>query len=281
MAGGLLRPVGSPESGLIGSLLYPLRGAEAVAIAVVMGSILWGFTILLPEYCLAIWADANSLGTPSMGMLVVLISAIPAILLLPLFLIYLLQYLGRVLVSSARGDLVPPRMPDRNFDGFFHGLSPWVIWLVLGVSVGLLPFTLLIALGDRSLSDRPIAAVSLLILGAAYALVALMLSFLHDRPLACAPPGVLSALLHHGGTLMPALLKASALLGLGAVSFVLLRSLRTSQYWIYLISALGWWVLSVWLAIVVMRLLGVHYVRNQATLKWHGKDPRWGIRWRL
>ena len=169
LAGGLLRPLGSPESGLIGSLLYPLRGAEAVAIAVVMGSIFWGFTILLPEYCLAIWADANSLGTPSMGMLVVLISAIPALLLLPLFVIYLLQYLGRVLVSNARGDLVPPRMPDRNFDGIFHGLSPWLIWLVLGVSVGLLPFALLISLGDRSLSDRPIAAVSLLILGAAYA----------------------------------------------------------------------------------------------------------------
>ena len=107
-------------------MLYPLRGAETLAMVTVMGTTFWGFTILVPEYCLGVWADASAMGTPSMGMLVILISALPALLLLPLIVIYMMQYLGRVLVSSAMGDTVPPRTPDRNFDGLFSGLSPWL-----------------------------------------------------------------------------------------------------------------------------------------------------------
>ena len=100
MADGFLRPLQHPESRVLVSLLYPLRGAEALAMVAVMGVAFWGFTILVPEYCLSVWADASTLGTPSMGMLVILISALPALLLFPLIVIYLLQYLGRVLVSA-------------------------------------------------------------------------------------------------------------------------------------------------------------------------------------
>ena len=121
----------------------------------VMGTTFWGFTILVPEYCLGVWADASAMGTPSMGMLVILISAIPALLLLPLVVIYLLQYLGRVLVSSAMGDTVPPRTPDRNFDGLFSGLSPWLIWLVFGGLLGLSPLVLL-GLPRKTADDRQV-----------------------------------------------------------------------------------------------------------------------------
>ena len=54
-------PLETPEAGLIGSLLYPLRGAEGVAMASSLGIVFWGATVLVPEYCLAIWSDANTL----------------------------------------------------------------------------------------------------------------------------------------------------------------------------------------------------------------------------
>ncbi|MGC8638751.1 MAG: hypothetical protein ACP5XB_02600 [Isosphaeraceae bacterium] len=252
-----------------------------MAMASALGTILWGATVLVPEYCLAIWADANTLGTPSLGVLIILISAIPAFLLLPLFVIYLLQYLGRVLVSSARGDCLPPRLPDRNFEGFFHGLSPWLIWLVLGAAVGLLPCAVLFSTGDQPFSSRPFLAWSLVLLGMPYALAALMLSFLHDRPMACAPTGVLMALPRHGGALLPTLVLATFLLGMAGALCLGLFALRDRFVWVYLIMALPWWILAVWIAIVTMRLLGLNYYRYADTLKWHGKHPRWGVRWKL
>ena len=30
-------------------------------------------------------------------------------------------------------------MPDRNFDGFLNGLSPWFLWIILGLGLGLVP----------------------------------------------------------------------------------------------------------------------------------------------
>ena len=83
--------------------------------------------------------DADSMGVPTIGHFIALISILPVVILFPLAIFYWLQYLGRVLVSSAMGETSPPRTPDRNFDGFFNGISPWLIWLVLGVFVGVLP----------------------------------------------------------------------------------------------------------------------------------------------
>jgi len=127
MADGFLPPLNHPETRALVSILYPLRSAEAMAMVVIPAIVFWVFTILVPEYCLGLWADANMMGTPSMGMLVILISSLPVAFLLPLIAVYMLQYLGRVLVSSAMGDTVPPRTPDRNFEGFFRGLGPWFI----------------------------------------------------------------------------------------------------------------------------------------------------------
>ena len=101
-----------------------------------LGVVFWVFGILVPEYCLTLMGDADSMGTPPMGKLIAIISSLPVVFLSPFALVYWLQYLGRVLVSSAMGETRPPRSPDRNFDGFFNGLSPWLIWLILGVSVG-------------------------------------------------------------------------------------------------------------------------------------------------
>jgi len=281
MADGLLPLLSHPETSVLALILYPLRGAETLAMVAVMGVTLWGFATLVPEYCLGVWADASTLGTPSMGMLVILISAIPALLLLPLIVIYMLQYLGRVLVSSAMGDTSPPRTPDRNFDGLFSGLYPWLTWLIFGGLISLFPLALLAFLEDQPILEKPLLVVGLMTLGLPYAMTSLMMSFLHDHPLAAAPPGVICALLRHGRSFFPTLFQSSALVALGGGAFALTLALRTSHFWLYLALMLGCWELAVWIAIVTMRVLGLHYHRHRAQLDWQRADPRWGVSWRL
>jgi hypothetical protein len=281
VAGELLPVLRHPETSILASMLYPLRGAETLAMVAVMSVIFWGFTILVPEYCMGIWADASTLGTPSMGMLVILISALPVLLLLPLVIIYLLQYLGRVLVSSAMGDIVPPRTPDRNFDGLFSGLSPWLTWLVLGGLISLSPLALFAFLEDQPILEKPLLIIGLVMLGLPYALTSLMLAFLNDRPSAAAPHGVLFAWLRHGRLFFPVLLQSSAIIAMSCMAFVLSLMLRLGHFWLYLAMALGCWGLAIWMAIVLMRVLGLHYHRHFDSLKWQRADPRWGVRWRL
>jgi hypothetical protein len=247
----------------------------------IMGTAFWGFTILVPEYCLSVWDDANALGTPSVGRLVILISAIPGLFLFPLILIYMLQYLGRVLVSSAMGDTVPPRTPDRNFDGFLTGLYPWLIWLALGAFVGLFPLLFAVLFVDQAILGNPVSTVGLVLLGLPYAEVALMMSFLHERPLAVTPWRVVGALLRHGGSFLPTVLKVTASLGLATVIFALVLTLRASHFWLYILAGLGCWTMALWIAIVAMRIMGVHYFYHKESLAWNPERPRWGVAWRL
>jgi len=266
MADGFLPPLNHPEARAAVSMLYPLRSAEAMAMVVIPAFVFWIFTILVPEYCLGLWADAQMMGTPSMGLLVILISALPVAFLLPLVVGYMLQYLGRVLVSSAAGDTVPPRTPDRNFDGFFRGLGPWFIWLVLGAGVGFLPLALYAFFENRSVSNEPLLMLVLVMGGLLYAQVALLMTFLHHRPLAATPLKVIGAILRHGGSLLPPLLKVSVILASGAAAFLLILPLRASHYWLYLLMALGCWDLAIWAAVVTMRILGLHGFHHQDSL---------------
>ena len=133
---GLLPALERPETNWFASVSYPLRGADSLGVVATTSVVFWLFIVLVPEYCLSLVGDAESMGMPTIGHLIALISVLPFALLFPLVIFYWLQYLGRVLVSSAMGETRPPRSPDRNFDGFFSGMSPWLVWLVLGVSVG-------------------------------------------------------------------------------------------------------------------------------------------------
>jgi hypothetical protein len=198
------------------------------------------------------------LGTPEMGMLIILISALPVVFLFPLFAIYLLQYLRRVLHSSAMGDTVPPRTPDRNFEGFFRGLGSWFAWLVLGAGIGFFPLAVCVSFLSQTTSTAIAQEVLLLICGLCYAQVALLLTFSHDRPLAANPLRVVGTLLQHIGSLSPVLLQTSVIVGVGIASFILLLPLRSGYYWLYLVMALGCWALAIWAALVTMRILGLY-----------------------
>ncbi len=281
MADGLLPVLRRPETNWFASFLYPLRSIECLSVIAILSVVFWVFINLVPEYCLAVMGDADSMGVPTLGKFIALISILPALFLLPLGLFYWLQYLGRVLVSSAVGDTTPPRTPDRNFDGFFSGLSPWFVWLGLGASVGLLP---LLTYGVFQTSteawSRPLALM-LFLLGFPYILMALLISFLHDHALAAKPFNVIGAMFRVGSSFL--LLCAFALWTVGlsqaAVSLALL--LRPGHFWTYLLTCLVAWVAVEWCSIVLMRVLGNYYYQRRELLGWHHERPRWGVAWKL
>jgi hypothetical protein len=280
MADGLLPALSESESVWFLSFLYPLRGADSLGMIAFLAGVFWVLATLIPEYCLTALGDTDEMGVPSVGRLIVLISALPAVILLPLIGIYWLQYLGRILVSSAMGETTPPRPPDRNFDGFLSGLSPWFVWLVLGLGVGLLPTAWITFSGDADAS-RPWIALALLSVELPYILAALMLAFLHDDPLAAKPWGVVAGLFRLGGSfwVLSALIAASLGFALATVEIALL--VRPHAFWLYLLLCLGCWVVFHWTIVVVMRLLGTYYFHHKDALQWHREHPRWGVAWRL
>lgn len=281
MADGLLPNLEQPESWWLPSVLYPLRGAECMGLMALLGTAFWILTVLVPEYCLTLMADADSLGAMPMGYLVSLITSLPAIILIPPAIFYVLQYLGRVLVSSAMGETIPPRSPDRNFDGFLSGLSPWFVWVMMGVTVSLLPFVSYSLAQGRSVTANPIVPIGLLALGVPYALMALMISFLHDDATAAKPSVVITALLRLIGSFWGICLVVMAGVGLGVGFFALAYLLRANHFWLYVFACLACWMAALWIMIVVMRLLGMYYYRHKDVLRWHRERPRWGVAWKL
>jgi hypothetical protein len=281
MSDGLLPLQQEPESSWLTSFLYPLRGAESMGMLAAIGVLAWALTVLVPEYCLQAMADTEAMGASLLGLFFVWIAVLPTFFLGPLVLAFWLQYLGRILVSSAMGECAPPRSPDRNFDGFLHGLSPWLIWLVLGLGVGLIPAMLWAFPGGRFTGDLPWQSLALAAVALPYILAALMLSFLHDDAMAAMPWGVLLGLVRLGlSFLILSGLIASAL-GLVAECFVLALTIRAHAFWPYLPIALVCWILFLWCQMAIVRLLGLHYFRHKDSLRWHRAHPRWGVAWRL
>jgi hypothetical protein len=281
MADGFLPVLDRPETGWFASILYPLRGAETLGVIAITSAVLWLFAVLVPEYCLTLISDAESMGARIIGHFIALVSILPVVILFPLALSYWLQYLGRVLVSSAMGETSPPRAPDRNFDGFLNGLSPWLIWLCLGVFVGLIPLLAYAWSLSTWAEGSLFFALALGLLGFPYMLMALMMSFLHDDTFAASPLAVIFAILQLAGSFGKLCFFLAGTLALGVGCFVLALLLRPSFFWLYVLVCFACWIILQWIAIVDMRILGLFYYHNKHVLKWHAKRPRWGVAWRL
>jgi hypothetical protein len=192
--------------------------------------------------------------------------------------VYALQYHGRVLVSGAMGEVVPPRPPDRNFDGLLNGIGPWVVWLTCGATIGFGP--LASYLFSRGWGDpvNPLFVAILASVGLPYALMSLMMAFLHEQGMP-RPFAVVGALMR----LNVAFLGISAIIGgLGLIvwgTFAAVLMLREGHYWTYILAMLAAECLAQWMAIVAMRVLGVFYHHHASILRWHREKPWWGMTW--
>lgn len=258
-------------------LLYPSRGAEGLAMVATMGVAGWVTGTLAPEYCLAILDDGEQMGVPSLGRLIALISALPVVMLSPLAVVYALQYLARVLVASSDGERPPPRPPDRNADGLLDGVGSWLLWIVLGAGVGLLPLiTYLVAVGSSGESGpwNLGVAAALGLVGLPYALMALMMTFLHDDALAARPWAVLGAIARLGPSFLGLSLTVAALFAVVGIAFAVTLALRERVFVVYLLASLACWLLAAWLSIVAMHTLGAYHAPRKDRLKWRRERPR-------
>jgi hypothetical protein len=280
-AGGILPALDRPETSVLASILYPLRSDDSLAVIASLTVILWLFTILVPEYCIGLMGDADDMGTPTLGKLIALVSILPVAFLLPFTMIYWLQYLGRVVVSSGMGEAVAPRTPDRNFDGFFNGLSPWIIWLFLGLAVGMLPAAVYRLASNAESAGSLIFALGLVFVCMPYILMALLMTFLHDDQFAARPSAVVTALIQLGARFIMLTIFLGFLLAAAAGAFVLAYLLRSGHFVMYLLACVGSWTIGIWVSIVVMRVLGNYYYRHRQALGWNRERPRWGVVWRL
>lgn len=260
-----------PEPWFPPPLLFPTRGMEGLAITVAVGSMLWLMATLVPEYCLALIADADGLGALPMGYLVSLVTSMPVLFFSPLVATYWFQYLGRVLVSASEGGRFPPRLPDRNVDGLTGGMASWAIWIVLGLSVGSLPA----AIGHASRPGDIGLAVGLGLLGLPYALMALLLTFLHEDDLAASPWRVAANLRRVGPSFLILSGSTAFTLGAAALAFAGIFQLRVGHFAWYIAGSLGCWLLLVWMTLVAMHTLGSYFYARRDRLKWRRPRPWW------
>jgi hypothetical protein len=226
-------------------------------------------------------ADGEKLGAELMGRLIVMLSALPFVIMVPLVLFYWFLYLGRVLVASADGDNRPPRPPDRNFEGFLTGILPWLIWLFLGVGVGFLPLAAYLAAVSQGAPWSPGAAVALGLCGFPYALMALLLTFLHDDSLAANPWAVLANIARLFPSFSVLCLTTLPTLALAPGAFVCALAMRNRYFYVYIIASLGCWMLLVWCSLVAMHTLGSYCALRKDRLNWQRKWVTWGAEWKL
>jgi hypothetical protein len=247
-------------------VLFPTRGAEGLMMVASLGLSFWVLTVLVPELCLEFVNSASFFGAAMMGYLIALVAALPSLAFTPVAIVYALQYHGRVLVSGAMGEVVPPRPPDRNFDGLWNGIGPWVVWLTCGATIGFGP--LACYLFSRGWGDpvNPLFVMILASVGLPYALMSLMMAFLHEQGMP-RPFAVVGALLR----LNVAFLGISAIVGgLGMIvwgTFAAVLAMLAAE------------CLAQWMAIVAMRVLGVFYHHHASILRWHREKPWWGMTW--
>ena len=268
-------PSRSVEPWWLPDLLFPLRGAEGLMIVLMLGLAGWVAGTLIPELCLGFVADASKMDATPMGWLVSLIAGLPALALGLFAVAYALQYLGRVVISAAIGEVVPPRPPDRNFDGLSEGLGPWLVWLACGASVGLGPLAIYMALRGEGGANGLVVGL-LLVVGLPYALMSLLMTLMHDGGWP-RPGGVVAALARFPVGFLGVVAVEAVLGGVVVGAFAALLALRERSFWAYLPLMLPCWCLAQWSAIVGMRALGVFYHHHAATLRWHREKPWWCV----
>jgi hypothetical protein len=268
---GLVQPPARPERTLRESLLYPLWGSTGVVSLVVLPPLLW---ITSTPVVGGVQAVRTFQGAP-LG-LVGLMMLIPGLVGLFAVLGFTLLFLGKVLASSALGEVHNPRWPDWEMSAIWFGLGRWLWAALVGLIVGGVPAVFYwIYCGDVDLFDAMILA-ELAAVGAVYALMALLASVLHEDLLAANPVTVVGAITRLGWSYARPCLVCGAV---AVVSGTLLGAsfevsdnppLSAFLFWLF-------WLVALYGSMVVLRVLGLFYWRNARALGWFRGRTGWGV----
>ena len=128
--------------------------------------------------------------------------------------------------------------------------------------------------GDIDLFDAVILA-ELAAVGSVYALMALMASILHEDLRAANPITVFSAIFKLGwGYARPCLVCGAAVM---AALTLFLGAYEASGAALSAFLMFVFWVVALYLAMVVLRVLGLYYHKNARVLGWFRDRSRWGV----
>jgi hypothetical protein len=265
----LIRPPERLERRLRESLVYPFWGETGIALLAVMPPFLWLTSLPTISMVAVLLAEGLSDST-RLG--VVFLS--PIALGFGLVVSFTLLYLGRVLVSSALGEVDHPRWPSWDLHEMFRGITRWFWAAVAGIGIGFVPAVAYwIACGDLDPLDI-VVLVELLAMGAVYAQMALLASILHDDPLGANPVTVVQGIFRIGWSYARSCLVSGAALALAIAAFVVV--FRISQPFLAALGLWAFWVLALYLAMVALRVLGLCYHERCRALGWFRERPRWG-----
>lgn len=261
------------DDGLRSCLLYPISDGSGVALLVVLPPIMWLMSVPVFDilrYLFPVDRTFNPIA------LVIVPLTLPLLIGFVLFFGYILLFLGRVLVASAMGDAEHPRWPPWDRLEILEGLGRWTWALLFGVGIGGFPVLIYWKnCGDLDLIDW-IVLTELVAVGVAYAQMALAAALLHDSIAAANPVTVVQAIGRIGWAyLRPALLGGVAVMLAGGLLWVVLTQIPAITAAAFGLWA--YWVAFLYLATVLMRVVGLTYYRHRLALGWYRTArPRWG-----
>jgi hypothetical protein len=258
--------------GLGECLAYPLTDGPGVGLLVFLPPLL--LFLSLPIFDVIAILEPLSRGDWALGLLA-LPFFLPLLFTFSLVFGYGLLFFGHMFVASALGEPDHPRWPDWDRQEISQGLGRWIWAGIFGLALGGFPVVVYwLNCGDIDWFDRVIFA-DLVILGVGYALMALAASLLHDSLAMANPITVLPAIAHVGWDyVMPCLTGGiSLMLAAGALWCVLFQivsmKLAVAALW-------GFWVLVLYEAMVVLRMVGLTYHAHAQELVWFTGRPKWG-----
>ncbi len=254
-ADGLVKVPSSPERSVVGSFDYPFRNASGLGLLAMTPPLLWFGTV--PLFILLPMALSGSAVT-----LLAMILLLPQLVILFFALGHVLLFLGDVVVTSCLGEVTLPRQASWSPSDILRGWLRWAWALVVGGAMGGMPAILYwVECGDVDWFDR-IVLIDLILPGLAYAQTALVLTLIQDSPWSAANPiVVLRAIWSAGwGYCWPSVVSGVALL---VVTALWKGCLDLANPVIQAVVFWAWWVITLYLAMVALRSLGLFCFRTR------------------
>jgi hypothetical protein len=245
------------------SFRYPLVDGPGIALMVFLPPFL--AIMALPVFDMMVHIKPENALNP-VHLLIVPFS-LPLVVSFTLTAGYVLIFLGRILSASASGQDDHPRFPIWDRVEILEEIARWSWAAMMGLAVGGLP-AFAYARYREDLGWLDLALLSTFaVAGMAYAQMALMTALLHESLAAANPITVLRSIARIGrGYVAPCLVSTlTVFLALAGWTMVLLHSPSPTMG---LLGLWGCWVFTLYAAMMISRLLGTLYYKNESRLGW-------------
>ena len=245
------------------ALRYPVIDGPGIALMVLLPPFLSIMT--LPSFDMIVHFKPGNVLSPFH--LIMIPFALPLVFCSTLTIGYALIFLGRILVAAASGQDDHPRLPIWDRVEILEELVRWTWAGLLGLAIGGLPaLSYWKHCGPVEWYDL-VVFVALALVGIAYSQMSLMTALLHETLTASNPETTLRSIARIGiDYAAPCLVTTTtALMGLAGWWMVLLHSPSPE---IGLLGLWAGWVLTLYSGMMVMRVLGTLYYKNESRLAW-------------